>query len=99
MHSVSLKQYAVQDLPHCLIAHRGQPPRVLRLRSCSVSRLLTRELQSPAALQDENGEKTSWAGWHAVPNDQLYGPEGWCGAKEPARRCETSSLVSVPGTD
>ena len=52
-------------------------------------------MASIVLLQDENGEKTSWAGWHAVPNDQLYGPEGWCGAKEPAHRC-AQMLAPLP---
>jgi len=45
-----------------------------------------RPMQECYPATDENGEKTSWAGWHAVPNQLLYGPKGWCEAKEPQHR-------------
>ena len=35
---------------------------------------------------DENGNKVTWSG-DGIPNEQLYGPNGWCEADEPAFRC------------
>ncbi len=41
---------------------------------------------------DENGEKVTWSG-DGIPNDQLYGPNGWCESDEPAVRCAPHGVV------
>lgn len=36
-------------------------------------------------LQDENGNKVTWAG-EGTPNEDIWGPEGWCEAETPKIR-------------
>ena len=45
---------------------------------------------------DENGNKVTWSG-DGIPNEMLYGPNGWCESDEPAIRCAHHGVCSSHG--
>lgn len=36
-------------------------------------------------MQDENGNKLTWGG-EGTPNEEIWGPQGWCEAEQPSIR-------------
>jgi hypothetical protein len=46
-------------------------------------------------LQDENGNKVTWGG-DGTPNEEIWGPEGWCEAEQPSIRSASESALSRP---
>ena len=41
-------------------------------------------------MQDENGDKLTWGG-EGTPNEEIWGPEGWCEAEQPSIRSVVDS--------
>ena len=48
---------------------------------------------SDAAEQGEDGLDN---GWGDVPNELLFGPEGWCNAEEPVHTCACFCNAAFP---